>query len=196
MGPLDGNAMAGVMHDLFARDMTTMGYKCTSCGRTGVVAEMAVYMSGPGTVARCRDCDTTWRATFLAASSTSSTASPSPTTSSRSSRSLPDSLTSHEARTSFQGAEERPSPGRSSAPPRGSVIASCSSTAAVKLVVVAVPPRSEDLIVVLARIDLRNRTPHHLPYTPPFTTPLPHVAAVLREGRTARCLRVFTDERG
>jgi hypothetical protein len=58
MGPLDGNAMAGVMHDLFARDMTTIGYKCTSCGRTGVAAEMAVYMSGPGTVARCMDCDT------------------------------------------------------------------------------------------------------------------------------------------
>ena len=58
MGPLDGNALAGVMHDLFARDMTTMGHKCTSCGRTGVLAEMAVYVSGPGTVARCRDCDT------------------------------------------------------------------------------------------------------------------------------------------
>lgn len=58
MQPLDGNAMAGVMHDLFARDMTTTGYRCTGCGKTGVVAEMAVYMSGPGTVARCRDCDT------------------------------------------------------------------------------------------------------------------------------------------
>ncbi|TCC54375.1 hypothetical protein E0H73_38635 [Kribbella pittospori] len=58
MQPLDGNAMAGVMHDLFGRDMTTMGYRCTGCGKTGVVAEMAVYASGPGTVARCRDCDT------------------------------------------------------------------------------------------------------------------------------------------
>lgn len=58
MQPLDGNAMAGVMQDLFARDMTTTAYKCTGCGKTGVVAEMAVYMSGPGTVARCRDCDT------------------------------------------------------------------------------------------------------------------------------------------
>ncbi|MFI6832598.1 DUF6510 family protein [Kribbella sp. NPDC050241] len=58
MRTLDGNALAGVMHDLFARDMTTTGYKCTSCRRTGVVAEMVVYMSGPGTVARCRDCDT------------------------------------------------------------------------------------------------------------------------------------------
>jgi hypothetical protein len=58
MGPLDGNALAGVMHDLFARDMTTTGYECTNCGSAGVVAELAVYMSGPGTVARCRDCDT------------------------------------------------------------------------------------------------------------------------------------------
>jgi hypothetical protein len=58
MEPLDGNAMAGVLRDLFGRDMTTMGYECPGCRRTGVVAEMAVYMSGPGTVARCRDCDT------------------------------------------------------------------------------------------------------------------------------------------
>jgi hypothetical protein len=58
VGALDGNAAAGVLHDLFARDMTTAAYECTSCGRTGVVAELAVYMAGPGTVARCRDCDT------------------------------------------------------------------------------------------------------------------------------------------
>jgi hypothetical protein len=57
MAPVDDNAMACVMHDLFARDMTTMGYKCTSCGRTGVMAEIAVYIAGPGTVARCRTCD-------------------------------------------------------------------------------------------------------------------------------------------
>lgn len=58
MQPVDGNAIAGVLHDLFARDMTTMGYKCPCCGRVGVMAEMSVYMAGPGTVARCRDCDT------------------------------------------------------------------------------------------------------------------------------------------
>lgn len=58
MGPLDGNALAGVLHDLFGRDMTTMGYTCTSCGRMGVMAELVVYMSGPGAVARCRNCDT------------------------------------------------------------------------------------------------------------------------------------------
>ena len=58
MEAVDGNAMAGVLHDLFARDLTEMGYKCTGCGHTGVVAELAVYRSGPGTVARCRDCDT------------------------------------------------------------------------------------------------------------------------------------------
>jgi hypothetical protein len=55
--PVDGNAIAGVMHDLSARDMTTMGYKCTSCGRTGVMAELAVYLVGPGVVGRCRTCD-------------------------------------------------------------------------------------------------------------------------------------------
>jgi hypothetical protein len=57
MGPVDGNAIAGVMHDLFARDMTNIGYQCTGCGGTGVMAELVVYMSGPGAVARCRNCD-------------------------------------------------------------------------------------------------------------------------------------------
>ena len=56
--PVDGNAIAGLMHDLFARDMTMMGYKCPGCGRMGVMAEMSVFMAGPGVVARCRDCDT------------------------------------------------------------------------------------------------------------------------------------------
>jgi hypothetical protein len=58
MLPLDGNALAGVLHGLFGRDMTTADYRCAGCGRTGVVAEMVVYISGPGTVARCRNCDT------------------------------------------------------------------------------------------------------------------------------------------
>lgn len=57
MEPVDGNAIAGVLHDLFARDMTTVDYQCAGCGRTGVLAEMVVYRSGPGTVARCRGCD-------------------------------------------------------------------------------------------------------------------------------------------
>jgi hypothetical protein len=57
MEPVDGNAIAGVMHDLFARDMTNLGYHCTDCGEAGVMAELVVYMSGPGAVGRCRNCD-------------------------------------------------------------------------------------------------------------------------------------------
>jgi hypothetical protein len=57
MEPVDGNAIAGVMHDLFARDMTNLGYHCTGCGGAGVLAELVVYMSGPGAVGRCRNCD-------------------------------------------------------------------------------------------------------------------------------------------
>jgi hypothetical protein len=34
-----------------------MRYKCTSCGRAGVMAELAVYLAGPGVVGRCRTCD-------------------------------------------------------------------------------------------------------------------------------------------
>jgi hypothetical protein len=56
MQPLDGNAIAGDLLDHFGREMTAVSGTCRSCGATALVAELHVYVSGPGTVARCPSC--------------------------------------------------------------------------------------------------------------------------------------------
>ena len=53
---LDGNAIGGQLHDVFGAEMTAAGTVCASCGTTGRVAELQVYLRAPGTVARCRSC--------------------------------------------------------------------------------------------------------------------------------------------
>jgi len=53
---LDGNAIGGLLGDVFGTDMTSAGATCASCGATGPVAETMVYLRGPGTVVRCRNC--------------------------------------------------------------------------------------------------------------------------------------------
>ena len=57
MDALDGNAIGGLLHDVFGAEMTAARATCASCGATGPLAEVAVYMRGPGTVARCRRCE-------------------------------------------------------------------------------------------------------------------------------------------
>ena len=57
MMPLDGNAIAGTLEDVFGGDMTAAETVCVHCGRAGYLAELAVYMGGPGIVGRCRSCD-------------------------------------------------------------------------------------------------------------------------------------------
>jgi uncharacterized Zn finger protein len=56
MEELDGNAIAGQMREVFGREMTTARGTCAHCGTQAQVAELAVYMDGPGTVVRCRAC--------------------------------------------------------------------------------------------------------------------------------------------
>jgi len=53
---VDGNAMGGLMMDVFGREMTDALGACASCGSTHVVAELIVYRSGPGDVLRCPSC--------------------------------------------------------------------------------------------------------------------------------------------
>jgi hypothetical protein len=59
MEPLDGNAIAGPMAELFGAEMTTAAGVCAGCGAESVVAELRVWTSGraPGAVARCPACD-------------------------------------------------------------------------------------------------------------------------------------------
>ena len=55
---LDGNAAAGDLSAVFAVDVTAAVAQCAGCGRSAAFAETALYLQGPGTVLRCRGCDT------------------------------------------------------------------------------------------------------------------------------------------
>jgi Family of unknown function (DUF6510) len=57
MEALDGNAIAGLLHNVFGAEMTTATGSCAGCGATSAVAELAVYLRAPGAVVRCRSCD-------------------------------------------------------------------------------------------------------------------------------------------
>jgi len=56
MEPLDGNALAGLLRDVFGAETTGAATVCGHCGARSVVAESVVYVGGPGAVARCRSC--------------------------------------------------------------------------------------------------------------------------------------------
>ena len=56
MAALDGNAIAGLLHDVFGSEMTMAASTCGRCGDKRPVAELVVYLRGPGTVVRCRTC--------------------------------------------------------------------------------------------------------------------------------------------
>ncbi len=43
--------------DVFGTDMTAASSTCGTCGAIRPVAELLVYMRAPGTVVRCRTCD-------------------------------------------------------------------------------------------------------------------------------------------
>jgi hypothetical protein len=53
---LDGNAIGGLLLDVFAADMTSATATCAACGAVRPVADAMVYLRGPGTVVRCRRC--------------------------------------------------------------------------------------------------------------------------------------------
>jgi Family of unknown function (DUF6510) len=56
MEALDGNAIGGLLLEVFGAEMTSARGVCAHCGATGYLAEFEVYLQGPGTVARCRSC--------------------------------------------------------------------------------------------------------------------------------------------
>jgi hypothetical protein len=53
---LDGNALGGLLQELFGADMTAAPHTCQSCGKEHPVAEHRVYL-GAGAVLRCPVCD-------------------------------------------------------------------------------------------------------------------------------------------
>jgi len=57
MERLDGNAIGGLLLELFGIEMTTATGVCGSCGMSAHVAELHVYLRAPGTVVRCPRCE-------------------------------------------------------------------------------------------------------------------------------------------
>jgi ribosomal protein S27E len=53
---LDGNAVGGLLTEVFGREVTTARGTCASCGAVGEVATLIVYAQAPGTVLRCPAC--------------------------------------------------------------------------------------------------------------------------------------------
>jgi ribosomal protein L37AE/L43A len=53
---LDGNAVAGLLQEVFAVEMTTAVGTCSNCGASGAVGAVHVYR-GAGLVLRCPQCD-------------------------------------------------------------------------------------------------------------------------------------------
>lgn len=56
MDTLDGNALAGLLYEVFGEEMTGFMVTCANCGAIAAVAETVVYPRLPGAVARCRIC--------------------------------------------------------------------------------------------------------------------------------------------
>jgi hypothetical protein len=56
MEALDGNAIGGMLYQVFGGEMTMAQAKCRRCGARGPLAECEVYLGGPGVVVRCRVC--------------------------------------------------------------------------------------------------------------------------------------------
>ena len=54
---LDANALAGMLEEVFGRDMTARMSQCAHCGNQAQIGTLRVYdMHGPGVVLRCSTC--------------------------------------------------------------------------------------------------------------------------------------------
>ncbi len=54
---LDGNALAGLLGEIFTSEMTTARCACASCGGIAHMGAERVYAHAPGAVVRCIHCD-------------------------------------------------------------------------------------------------------------------------------------------
>lgn len=53
---LDGNAVAGLLHAVFGREMTASESECANCGNVSEVGGLLAYTQAPGSVLRCPAC--------------------------------------------------------------------------------------------------------------------------------------------
>jgi Zn finger protein HypA/HybF involved in hydrogenase expression len=53
----DGNAVAGILDDVFSAEMTAAPTECAACGRVGEMGSLLAFMHAPGVVLRCPACE-------------------------------------------------------------------------------------------------------------------------------------------
>ena len=54
---LDGNAVAGLLSEVFVPEVTAAGARCDGCGAIEAVGALRAYVDGPGAVLRCVHCE-------------------------------------------------------------------------------------------------------------------------------------------
>ena len=54
---LDGNAIAGLLREIFTMEMTNAISTCAGCGKVHPVGRVDVYLNAPGAVVRCPACE-------------------------------------------------------------------------------------------------------------------------------------------
>jgi Family of unknown function (DUF6510) len=54
---LDGNAIGGVLLEVFGAEMTAVPGSCAHCGAREQLGATDVYVDAPGIVVRCRHCE-------------------------------------------------------------------------------------------------------------------------------------------
>ena len=54
---LDGNAIGGLLSEIFTVEMTAATTTCSACGAIEPVGALSVYVHAPGTVVRCAHCE-------------------------------------------------------------------------------------------------------------------------------------------
>jgi hypothetical protein len=55
--PLDGNAVAGLLGEVFAREMTVAAVTCDGCGAAAPLGEVKVFGAPMGAIFRCTYCN-------------------------------------------------------------------------------------------------------------------------------------------
>jgi Zn finger protein HypA/HybF involved in hydrogenase expression len=53
---LDGNAIAGLLQEIFSVEMTSADATCAGCGKVSLIGAVDVYANAPGVVVRCPAC--------------------------------------------------------------------------------------------------------------------------------------------
>lgn len=54
---LDGNAVSGLLGEIFGREMSTVRVVCAGCAAVKPIAALMVHRHGMGTILRCEGCD-------------------------------------------------------------------------------------------------------------------------------------------